>query len=68
LPFAAWTAIVGRVARAIREGGAMGDKSQKAKQRNQRQKDAARTQGEAAAKSKQEGQNHGPQFMQKGKK
>jgi hypothetical protein len=44
----------------------MGDKSPKSKQRDQRQKDAAKAQGAVAARSKQEGQNRAPEG--KGKK
>ena len=46
----------------------MGDKSQKAKQRDQRQKDAAKAQGVAVAKSKQDSQNRGPEVLGKGRK
>jgi len=38
----------------------MGDKSPKSKQRGQKQKDAARAQGVADAKSKQTGQSRAP--------
>lgn len=46
----------------------MGDKSPKSKQRDQRQKNAAKTQGAAAAKSKQDSQSRGPQGLEKGKR
>jgi len=46
----------------------MGDKSPKSKQRDQKQKEAAKIQGAAAAKSKQDSQSHIPQSTAKGKK
>ncbi len=46
----------------------MGDKSPKSKQRDQKQKDVARSEGAVAAKSKQEGQSHRPELkVTKGK-
>jgi hypothetical protein len=50
-----WTA-----AYAVRTEEAMGDKSPKSKQRGQKQKNAARAQGVADAKSKQAGQSRAP--------
>ncbi len=44
----------------------MGDKSLQSKQRDQKQKDAAKAHSAAAAKSKQESQ--APKFMGKGQK
>ncbi|MGE0684110.1 MAG: hypothetical protein AB7P69_24785 [Candidatus Binatia bacterium] len=46
----------------------MGDKSLKSKQRGQKQKDAAKTENAAAAKSKQDSYSRPPQPMAKGKK
>lgn len=46
----------------------MGDKSLKSKQRDQKQKDAAKAQGAAEARSKQSGQSHAPPMNPKGKK
>jgi len=46
----------------------MGDKSLKSKQRGQKQKDLAKAEGAAAAKSKQDHQSRGPQTTAKGKK
>ena len=40
----------------------MGDKSRKAKQRGEKQKNAASVQDAAKAKSKQDDQNHAPRF------
>ena len=45
----------------------MGDKSPKSKQRDQKQRDAAKAGGTAAAKSKQDSQSHRPQTTTKGK-
>jgi hypothetical protein len=46
----------------------MGDKSPKAKQRGQKQKDLAKASSAADAKSKQDSQSHAPQAPAKGKK
>lgn len=46
----------------------MGDKSRKSIERGQKQKDVARAQGAAAAKSKQDGQNRAPLTPSKGRK
>ena len=46
----------------------MGDKSPKSKQRGQKQKDLAKAEGTAAARSKQDNQRHVPQTTAKGKK
>ena len=46
----------------------MGDKSPKSKQRGQQQKNAAKVEGAAAAKSKQDSQSRAPQTSGKGKK
>lgn len=46
----------------------MGDKSPKSKQRDQKQKDFAKTESAAQAKSKQDSQNRAPQILAKGKK
>jgi hypothetical protein len=46
----------------------MGDKSPKSKQRDQKQKTFAKSEGTAAAKSKQDSQRHFPQPTAKGKK
>ena len=46
----------------------MGDKSPKAKQRDQKQKDAARTEGAVRAKSKQDSYRQTPSIPGKGKK
>jgi len=45
----------------------MGDKSHKAKQRDQKQKDAAKMKSTAAAKSKQDSYSRSQQSMAKGK-
>jgi len=44
----------------------MGDKSPKSKQRGQKQKDAAKAEGVAAAKAKRDSQS--PQILAKGKR
>jgi hypothetical protein len=46
----------------------MGDKSPKAKQRGQKQKDAARVEGAAQAKSKQDSYRQTPSIPGKGKR
>jgi hypothetical protein len=46
----------------------MGDKSAKAKQRDRKQKDAARAEGAAQAKSKQDSYRQAPAIPGKGKK
>ena len=46
----------------------MGDKSPKSKQRNQKQKSTAKTQGDATARAKQEGYSQAPALGAKGKK
>ena len=46
----------------------MGDKSPKSKQRGQKQKDLAKAEGAAHAKSKQDSQSHFPQTPVKGRK
>ena len=46
----------------------MGDKSPKSKQRGQKQKDAAKAEGAAKAKSKQGNQGQAPPTTAKGKK
>jgi hypothetical protein len=46
----------------------MGDKSPKSKQRDQKQKNAARTAGAAQAKSKQDSYRQTPSIPGKGKK
>lgn len=66
LPFPPVAAIVRRGARSAPEGAFVGDKSPKSKQREQQQKKAAKTQGAAAAKSKQDGQSRAP--LSKGKR
>ncbi len=62
LPFEVATAIV------LGEATTMGDKSPKSKQRDEKQKDAAKAAGAAAARSKQASQSHTPTLMGKGKK
>jgi len=51
-----------------RTEGTMGDKSPKAKQRDQKQKDAARAEGAAQAKSKQDSYRQTPSIPGKGKR
>jgi hypothetical protein len=46
----------------------MGDKSPKSKQRDRRQKDAAKASDTAAAKAKQDAQSHAPVPGQKAKR
>jgi hypothetical protein len=46
----------------------MGDKSLKSKQRDQKQKDAAKVESAAKAKSKQDSYNHPQQPVAKGKR
>ena len=46
----------------------MGDKSPKSKQRGQKQKDHAKAEGAAHAKSKQDSQSHAPQTAAKDRK
>jgi len=46
----------------------MGDKSPRSKQRDQKQKAFAKTEGAAQAKSKQDSHSRMPQFLAKGKK
>ena len=46
----------------------MGDKSPRSKQRDQKQRDTAKAQGVADARSKQERQSHAPLLGAKGKK
>ncbi len=46
----------------------MGDKSPKSKQRNLKQKDTARVEGEAKARSKQQSYSQAPVLGAKGKK
>ena len=46
----------------------MGDKSQKAKDKSQKQKSAAEAGTVASARAKQAGYSHGPQAAPKGKK
>jgi hypothetical protein len=46
----------------------MGDKSPKSKQRGQKQKNLAKAEGAAHAKSKQDSQNQFPQTPAKGRK
>ena len=46
----------------------MGDKSPKSKQRGQKQKDLAKAEGAAEAKSKQDNRSQLPQTTAKGKK
>jgi hypothetical protein len=46
----------------------MGDKSPKSKERGQKQKNLAKSQGAAAAQSKQDKQRHFPQTTATGKK
>ena len=50
------------------EEAIMGDRSPKAKQRDQKQKDAAKAEGAASAKAKQNNQSRAPLMMGKGKK
>jgi len=45
----------------------MGDRSPKSKERGLKQKNAAKAEHAAQAKSKQDGQNHGPLFGAKKK-
>ena len=54
--------------RLLPNGGRMGDKSPKAKQRGQKQKDAARAEGAAQAKSKQDSYRQTPSIPGKGKR
>jgi hypothetical protein len=54
------------MARAIGTEAPVGDKSPKSKQRGQKQKDAAKALGAAAAKSKQQGYGQPPQPAAKG--
>ena len=46
----------------------MGDKSQKSKQRDQKQRDLAKAEDAARAKSKQDSQSRAPQIAARGKK
>ena len=46
----------------------MGDKSPKSKQRSQHQKNAAKAQGAATAKSKQDSHSHVPQISAQGRR
>jgi hypothetical protein len=62
LPVGVATAIV------LGEATTMGDKSPKSKQRDEKQKDAAKAAGAAAAISKQASQSHAPTLPGKGKK
>jgi hypothetical protein len=62
------TAIVAPMAARHRMEGPMGDKSPKSKQRDQKQKDAARAEGAAQAKAKQQSYSQGPPIPGKGKK
>jgi hypothetical protein len=48
-------------------GGSMGDKSPKSKQRSHQQKDTAKASIAAAAKSKQDSQSRAPKIPGKGK-
>ena len=57
-----------RMAYVIDMEAAMGDKSLKSKQRNQKQKDAAKAGGAAAAKAKQDSFTRLQQPTAKGKK
>jgi hypothetical protein len=56
------------MAYAIEMEVTMGDKSLKSKQRDQKQKDAAKAGSAAAAKSKQDSYTRPPQPVAKGKK
>jgi hypothetical protein len=56
------------LAYAIDMEATMGDKSLKSKQRDQKQKDAAKAGSAAAAKSKQDSYTRPPQPVAKGKK
>ncbi len=68
LPCEPTTAMLIPMACAINMEAAMGDKSLKAKQREQKQKDAAKAGSAAAAKSKRESYTRPQQPVAKGKK
>lgn len=68
LPFEAAAVMLLLMACAIDMEVAMGDKSLKSKQRDQKQKDAAKAGSAATAKSKQDSFTRPPQPVAKGKK
>jgi len=68
LPFEVMTVKLTPMACAIDMEAAMGDKSLKSKQRDQKQKDAAKAGSAAAAKSKQDSYTRLQQPVAKGKK
>jgi hypothetical protein len=68
LPFEAAAVMLVSLAYASEMEVIMGDKSLKSKQRDQKQKDAAKAGSAAAAKSKQESYTRSPQPVAKGKK
>ncbi len=68
LPFAAAAVMLILTAYAVDREEAMGDKSLKSKQRDQKQKDAAKAGNASAAKSKQDSYNRPQQPVSKGKK
>jgi len=68
LPFEVETVMLIPMAHAIDREAAMGDKSLKSKQRDQKQKDAAKAGSTAAAKSKQDSYTRLQQVVAKGKK
>ena len=68
MPFEATTVMLIPMAYAIDMEAAMGDKSLKSKQRDQKQKSAAKAGGAAVAKSKQDSYNRPLQPAAKGKK
>ncbi len=68
LPFKAATAMLTSMADVINTEAAMGDKSLKSKQREQKQKDAAKAENAAAARSKQDSYKRFQQPVAKGKK
>ena len=68
LPFEAATVMLTLVDYAIDMEAEMGDKSLKSKQRDQKQKNAAKAGSAAVAKSKQDSYNRPLQPMAKGKK
>lgn len=68
LPFAVLAVMLVVMAHAVDREEVMGDKSLKSKQRDQKQKDAAKAGNASAAKSKQDSYNRPLQPLAKGKK
>ncbi len=68
LPFAATAVMLVATAHAVAREEVMGEKSLKSKQRDQKQKDAAKAGNATAAKSKQDSYNRPQQPLSKGKK